>query len=57
MLVAEGFATEEQLAGWRDEAELEVDETAARVQREPEPDPAEEEWNALSTRELEDHFA
>jgi hypothetical protein len=27
------------------------------VQREPEPDPAEEEWTALSTRELEDHFA
>lgn len=57
MLVTEGLATEEQLAGWRDEVELEVDETAARVQREPEPDPAEEEWTALSTRELEDHFA
>jgi pyruvate dehydrogenase E1 component alpha subunit/2-oxoisovalerate dehydrogenase E1 component alpha subunit len=57
MLVDKGFVTEEQLSGWRDEAELEVDETAARVLREPEPDPADEDWSAISTRELEDHFA
>ncbi len=57
MLVTRGWATEEQLAAWRDEAEDEVDATAARVQREPEPDPNEEDWRAISTRALEDHFA
>jgi pyruvate dehydrogenase E1 component alpha subunit/2-oxoisovalerate dehydrogenase E1 component alpha subunit len=56
-IVAHGWATNEQLIAWREEAETEVDEVAARVSHEPEPDPAEEEWRAISTRELEDNFA
>ena len=40
----------EQIAGWRAEAKKEVDATAAKVQREPSPDPAEEDWRAVSHR-------
>lgn len=56
-IVEHGWATVEELAAWREELETEVDATANRVMREPEPDPAEEEWCALSTRTLEDHCA
>ncbi len=56
-IVERGWATEARLAGWRDEVEIEVDDTANRVMREPEPDPAEEDWCAVSFRELEDNFA
>jgi pyruvate dehydrogenase E1 component alpha subunit/2-oxoisovalerate dehydrogenase E1 component alpha subunit len=56
-LLARGWATEAELAAWREEAEDEVDETAARVLREPEPDPADEDWCAISTRALTDDFS
>ena len=56
-LVAHGWATETELVAWREAAEAEVDEIAARVQHEPEPDPSDEEWRAISTRNLEDNFA
>ncbi len=56
-IIQQGWASAEQLANWREELETEVDATAGRVMREPEPDPADEDWSALSTRELEDHFA
>ncbi len=55
-LTAQGWATADEIAGWRREAKNEVDTTAAKVQREPAPDPADEEWTALSTPNLEDHF-
>ena len=38
----------EQIAAWRVEAKKEVDATAAKVQREPSPDPAEDDWRAVS---------
>jgi pyruvate dehydrogenase E1 component alpha subunit/2-oxoisovalerate dehydrogenase E1 component alpha subunit len=57
VIVEQGWATEEELAAWRKEVKAEVDETSNRVQREPEPDPGEEDWSAISTRELEDNFA
>lgn len=57
MLVSKGWATEAQLAAWREEIETEVDETAARVMREPEPDPAEEDWCAISSQAIKDHLA
>lgn len=56
-ILQRGWATADELSAWRDELETEVDTTANRVMREPEPDPADEDWSALSTRELEDHFA
>lgn len=56
-IIENGWATAEELAAWRAEVKAEVNTTANRVQREPEPDPAEEDWCAISTRELEDDFA
>jgi len=52
----EGWATAEDLASWRREAVTEVDDQAARVQREPPPDPNEEEWHAISESRLTDRF-
>ena len=57
VIVASGWAEAADVARWREDLKTEVDATANRVLREPEPDPAEEDWSALSTRELEDHFA
>jgi acetoin:2,6-dichlorophenolindophenol oxidoreductase subunit alpha len=56
-ILTEGWATAEELAGWRTAAKDEVDQTAVRVQREPAPDPGEEEWCALSERRLQEDFA
>ncbi len=49
-----GWATEADLAGWREEALRQIEETVATVQREPAPDPNTECWNALSTPHLVD---
>jgi acetoin:2,6-dichlorophenolindophenol oxidoreductase subunit alpha len=57
VLVENGWATKEELSAWREEDEKEVDDTANKVLREPEPDPNEEDWCALSTPALEDHFS
>ena len=39
-LIENGWASAQQIAAWRVEAKKEVDATAAKVQREPSPDPA-----------------
>jgi pyruvate dehydrogenase E1 component alpha subunit/2-oxoisovalerate dehydrogenase E1 component alpha subunit len=51
-----GWASKEEIVGWRKETKTEVDATAAKVQREPSPDPAEEEWRAISETRLVDDF-
>lgn len=52
-LKEEGWATAEEIASWRQEADREVENLTARVLRdETPPDPAEEEWTALRTRHL-----
>ncbi|MFY8215165.1 MAG: thiamine pyrophosphate-dependent dehydrogenase E1 component subunit alpha [Chthoniobacterales bacterium] len=56
-IIASGWATSDELNAWRLEAENEVDSTAARVLREPAPDPADEDWMAISTSSLADIFA
>jgi acetoin:2,6-dichlorophenolindophenol oxidoreductase subunit alpha len=48
-LIEMGWASAEKIAGWRAEAKNEVDITAAKVQREPAPDPAEEDWRAVAS--------
>jgi acetoin:2,6-dichlorophenolindophenol oxidoreductase subunit alpha len=47
-LVDKNWASSEQLVAWRAEAKKEVDATAAKVQREPSPNPQEEDWRAVS---------
>ncbi|GAT31955.1 pyruvate dehydrogenase E1 component alpha subunit [Terrimicrobium sacchariphilum] len=56
-IVENGWATPEEIASWRVEAKSEVDVTAAKVLREPAPDPNEEEWMAISETRLQDNFA
>lgn len=56
-LLAQGWATEQEIAEWRRLAMDEVDQTTAKVLREPAPDPAEEEWCALADKRLVDNYA
>ncbi len=49
-----GWASAEECLAWRKEYMAEYDALAARVQREPAPDPAEESWDALSETALVD---
>ncbi len=55
-LVARGWASAARIAGWREEAEAEVDDTATRVRREAAPDPSTEDWRAIASRHLGDRF-
>ncbi|HEY5952787.1 MAG TPA: thiamine pyrophosphate-dependent dehydrogenase E1 component subunit alpha [Terrimicrobiaceae bacterium] len=47
-LIQKNWASAEQILRWRAEVKDEVDVTAAKVQREPPPDPSEEDWKAAS---------
>jgi acetoin:2,6-dichlorophenolindophenol oxidoreductase subunit alpha len=46
------LADSQTLQSWREEAAAKVEEAVATAQREPAPDAAEEDWCAISTREL-----
>jgi pyruvate dehydrogenase E1 component alpha subunit/2-oxoisovalerate dehydrogenase E1 component alpha subunit len=46
------WANAETIAAWRSEAALKIEQSVARVQREPGPDPFGENWCALSSRHL-----
>jgi TPP-dependent pyruvate/acetoin dehydrogenase alpha subunit len=56
--VAEGYLTEQgwadapTMAEWRNAAARAVEETVAKVQREPGPDPYKEDWCALASKHL-----
>lgn len=45
-----GWITEEDVAQWKGESALEVQSAVAQAQREPEPDPFRENWNATVWR-------
>jgi acetoin:2,6-dichlorophenolindophenol oxidoreductase subunit alpha len=47
---------EPTLQSWREDAAAQVDDAIATAQKEPAPDGAEEDWAAISTRELLDHW-
>jgi len=51
-LLDHGLAEQNDLAEWRRDALHEVEETVAQVQREPGPDPYQEEWRALASKHL-----
>ena len=55
-LLERGWATAAELDCWREEALRQVEEAVATVQREPAPDPNEENWCALATPHLDDTF-
>jgi TPP-dependent pyruvate/acetoin dehydrogenase alpha subunit len=55
-ILNEGLATAQELESWRANAIHQVEEAVAAAQREPAPDPDEEDWCALSTRRLVDGY-
>jgi TPP-dependent pyruvate/acetoin dehydrogenase alpha subunit len=56
-ILDEGWSNQTELQSWRSEAMRKVDEAIAIAQREPPPNPDEEDWCALASRELIDHFS
>jgi pyruvate dehydrogenase E1 component alpha subunit/2-oxoisovalerate dehydrogenase E1 component alpha subunit len=56
-LLERGWADRHELDQWAAEASQQVDEAVAVVSREPSPNPAEEDWCAISSRNLVDGFA
>ena len=55
-LLERAWASAADLECWREETLRQVEEAVATVQREPAPDPNEENWCALSTPHLDDTF-
>lgn len=55
-LLEQAWADSADVAVWRNEAIQQVDEAVATAQREPAPDPNDEDWCALATRRLSDGF-
>jgi TPP-dependent pyruvate/acetoin dehydrogenase alpha subunit len=53
-VVEQGWADEGTVQEWRREAKAQVEEILQQVQREPAPDPAEEDWHSLATAHLID---
>jgi acetoin:2,6-dichlorophenolindophenol oxidoreductase subunit alpha len=52
ILLNRNFADTAQIAVWRSEAQREIEDAVAQVQREPAPDPFTEEWHALASKKL-----
>ncbi|HYG33232.1 MAG TPA: thiamine pyrophosphate-dependent dehydrogenase E1 component subunit alpha [Clostridia bacterium] len=51
-LLQKSWADADLLNTWRNEAGQQVEETVAKVQREPAPDPYKEDWSALASKYL-----
>ena len=51
-LLQSGWADQKTLSAWRVETVQQVEESVAKVQREPGPDPYKEDWCALSSKHL-----
>ena len=51
-LLQSAWADGATLAAWRNEAAQHVEESVAKVQREPGPDPYKEDWCALASKHL-----
>ena len=55
-LLEKGWLTGEEADEWRKIVEKEVEETSSKVLREPVPDPSEEDWNAFSCLDSQQHL-
>lgn len=53
-VVEQGWADEVTVQEWRQHAKAQVEDTLQQVQREPAPDPAEEDWHSLASTHLID---
>ena len=47
-IIGKNWVTDAEASEWKSAVEKEVEETTAKVLREPAPDPAEEDWNAFA---------
>jgi TPP-dependent pyruvate/acetoin dehydrogenase alpha subunit len=56
VITERGLADAETLRQWREEAAAQVDDAVSTAQKEAAPDPNEEDWCAVSTRELVDEI-
>lgn len=56
-IVAERWASAAECAGWRTEAEDDVNATVDKVRRESGPNPEEDDWAAFSTSAFAEHYA
>jgi pyruvate dehydrogenase E1 component alpha subunit/2-oxoisovalerate dehydrogenase E1 component alpha subunit len=55
-LLDQAWAEPSDIELWRNEASQQVEEAVATVQREPAPDPGEEDWCPLATRHLSEGY-
>jgi TPP-dependent pyruvate/acetoin dehydrogenase alpha subunit len=55
-LLEQAWADSADIEAWRQDAAQQVEEAVATVQREPAPDPGEEDWCALATRHLSEGY-
>ena len=53
-VVEQGWADEVTVQEWRQQAKAQVEDTLQQVQREPAPDPTEEDWHSLASAHLID---
>jgi len=56
-LIEQNWGDADLVESWRNEAAQQVEETVAKVQREPNPDPYKEDWGALSTQHLREMYS
>jgi pyruvate dehydrogenase E1 component alpha subunit/2-oxoisovalerate dehydrogenase E1 component alpha subunit len=50
------WSTAEEIAAWKKAAHKDIDDTTAKVRKEPSPDPSDEDWSAVSEHRLIDNF-
>ncbi len=55
-LIEQAWADSADIEAWRQEATQQVEESVATAQREPLPDPGQEDWCALATRHLSEGY-
>jgi TPP-dependent pyruvate/acetoin dehydrogenase alpha subunit len=53
-VLEQGWADEVTVQEWRQQAKAQVEDALQQVQREPAPDPAEEDWHSLASTHLID---
>ena len=56
-LMEQNWGDADLVESWRNEAAQQVEETVAKVQREPNPDPYHENWSALATQNLREMYS
>jgi len=56
-LIEQNWGDADLVESWRNEAAQQVEETVAKVQREPNPDPYKEDWSALASVHLREMYS